>query len=176
MPLISFRCQSPKLLYAHPLSLISLFTVLLQVSFLKPLFCLPLGVHGGGCGHARLIWHLKNMAATTPSFSLDLRGDWFCIRSSKQFIVGDDFRPKEAENSLQCSLIPTNFDNYFIFRRSRRYCPCTHQPTSMKPEYLRLWFVQLWSAAITSQILCTWWLIQRTCIPLRCLSLLQLCR
>ena len=50
MPLISFRCQSPKLLYAHPLSLISLFTVLLQVSLLKPLFCLPLGVHGGAVG------------------------------------------------------------------------------------------------------------------------------
>ena len=125
-------------------------------SFLVEASLLPaVGSSWRGCGHARLIWHSKNMAATTPSFALDLRGDWFCIRSSKQFIVGDDFRPKEAENSLQCSLIPTNCDNYFIFRRSRRYCPCTHQPTSMKPEYLRLWFVQLWSAAITSQILCT---------------------
>ena len=130
----------------------------------------------GDCGHVGLIWHSKYMANPTPSFSLDLRGDWFCIRLSKQFIVGDDVRPKEAENSLQCSLIPTNYDNYFIFLRFRRYCPCTHQPTSMKPEYLRLWFVQLWSAAITRQIQCTWWLIQRIFILLRCLSLLQLCR
>ena len=109
----------------------------------------------GDCGHVGLIWHSKYMANPTPSFSLDLRDDWFCIRLSKQFIVGDDVRPKEAENSLQCSLIPTNYDNYFIFLRFRRYCPCTHQPTSMKPEYLRLWFVQLWSAAITRQIQCT---------------------
>ena len=126
----------------------------------------------GDCGHARLIWHSKDMADTTSIFF----SDGFCTRSTEQFIVGDDVGPKEVENYSQCSLITTNYNNCSNFLRFRRFCPCTHQPTSTRPEYLRLWFVQLWSAAITEQILCTWWLMQCTCIPLCCLLLLQLCR
>ena len=39
-----------KLLSTHPLSLVSLFTVLLQGSLSRPLFCRPSGVLGGGLG------------------------------------------------------------------------------------------------------------------------------
>ena len=112
------------------------------------------------------------MQGWTPIFF----SDGFCTRSTEQFIVGDDVRPKEVENCSQCSLITTNYNNCSNFLRFRRFCPCTHQPTCTRPEYLRRWFVQLWSAAITRQFLCSWWLIQRSCIPLRCLSHLQLCR
>ena len=86
------------------------------------------------CGQTMLVWHSKYMADPTPIFF----SDGCCTRSTEQFILGDDVRPKEVENPLQCSLITTNYDNCLNFLRFRRFCPCTNQRTSTRPEYLRL--------------------------------------